>query len=146
MAACVSLRRERRPARSDRFRSRVRPCSVLSVQEVLGRALRQRTLDLVVGESTILQDDESIDIFEQLAPIKAHLFVRTGHPLAASGATLRDVLGFPLAQVSRLPPRLLKPFSRLWKGLQCTGRDAPFRRSTAHLFRLRPPRGSAPMR
>lgn len=78
--------------------------------EALGRALRQRTLDLVVGESTVLEDDESIDIFEQLDPIKAHLFVRAGHPLASSGATLRDVLCFPLIQVSRLPPRVLKPF------------------------------------
>lgn len=78
--------------------------------EVLGRALRQRALDLVVGESTILEDDESIDIFETLEPINAHLFVRAGHPLAATKAALRDVLDFPLVQVSRLPPRVLKPY------------------------------------
>ena len=81
--------------------------------EVLGRALRQRELDLVVGESTILEDDESIDIFESLAPIKAYLFVRAGHPLTASLASpvsLRHALSYPLIQVSRLPPRALKPF------------------------------------
>ena len=78
--------------------------------EVLGRALRQRALDLVVGESTILQGDESIDIFETLEPIKAYLFARAGHPLTAANAALRDVLDFPLVQVSRLPPRALKPF------------------------------------
>jgi len=78
--------------------------------EVLGRALRQRALDFVVGESTILEGDESIDIFERLEPIKAHLFARAGHPLAAANALLRDVLRFPLIQVSRLPPRVLKPF------------------------------------
>lgn len=84
--------------------------------EVLGRALRQRELDLVVGESTILEDDESIDIFESLAPIKAYLFVRAGHPLTTSTASLaspvslRHALSYPLIQISRLPPRALKPF------------------------------------
>ena len=78
--------------------------------EVLGRALRQRALDLVVGESTILEGDESIDIFENLEPIKGYFFARAGHPLASAKATLRDVLDFPLVQISRLPPRLLKHF------------------------------------
>jgi len=77
--------------------------------EVLGRALRQRALDLVVGESTILEGDESIDVFESLEPIKAYLFVRAGHPLVSSTVSLRDVLDYPLVQVSRLPPRVLKP-------------------------------------
>jgi DNA-binding transcriptional LysR family regulator len=78
--------------------------------EVLGRGLRQRSLDLVVGESTILESDESIDVFEPLEPIKAYLFVRAGHPLvAAMSVSLRDVLGYPLVQVSRLAPRVLKP-------------------------------------
>jgi DNA-binding transcriptional LysR family regulator len=78
--------------------------------EILGRALRQRALDLVVGESTILEGDESIDVFESLEPIKAYLFVRAGHPLTAEDVSLRDVLEYPLVQVSRLPPRVLKPF------------------------------------
>jgi DNA-binding transcriptional LysR family regulator len=77
--------------------------------EVLGRGLRQRTLDLVVGESTILEDDESIDIFEQCEPAKGYLFVRAGHPLTVPGASLRHALDYPLIQVSRLPPRVLKP-------------------------------------
>ena len=78
--------------------------------EVLGRALRQRALDLVIGESTILESDESIEVFESLEPIKAYLFVRAGHPLAAANPSLRDVLDYPLVQISRLPPRALKPF------------------------------------
>ena len=77
--------------------------------EVMGRALRQRALDLVVGESTIIESDESIDVFEPLEPIKAYLFVRSGHPLASANVSLRDVLDYPLVQVSRLPPRVLKP-------------------------------------
>ena len=43
-------------------------------------------------------------------PVKAYLFVRPGHPLVATkGVSLRDVLDYPLVQVSRLPPRVLKP-------------------------------------
>jgi len=52
----------------------VRVCIQVDSLEVLGRALRQRALDIVVGESTILEGDESIDIFERLVPIKAYLF------------------------------------------------------------------------
>lgn len=79
--------------------------------EVLGRSLRARTLDLVVGETTILAEDESIEVLERLAPpIPAHLFVRAGHPLSSRGAlTMRDVLDHPFVQISRLPPRVLKP-------------------------------------
>jgi DNA-binding transcriptional LysR family regulator len=77
--------------------------------EVLGRALRQRTLDFVVGEGTILEDDESLEIVEQLEPIKGYVVVRAGHPLTKGTATLRRVLDYPLVQVSRLPPRVLKP-------------------------------------
>ncbi len=77
--------------------------------EVLGRALRQRTLDVVVGESSILEGDESIEIAQQLQPIRLYLFGRTKHPLVGATATLRDLLRFPLIQVSRLPPRALKP-------------------------------------
>lgn len=79
--------------------------------EVLSRALRQRTLDLVVGERSIMDGDESIDVFDPLAHIKAYLFVRNGHPLTATeDVALRDILKYPLVQVSRLPPRVLKPF------------------------------------
>ena len=93
--------------------------------EVLGRALRQRTLDLVVGESTILEGDESIDVFEPLEPIKAYLFVRAGHPLAAANVSLRDVLDYPLVQVSRLPPRVLKPFLDALGASSTTGLSVP---------------------
>jgi DNA-binding transcriptional LysR family regulator len=77
--------------------------------EVLGRALRQRTLDFVVGEGSILEGDESIDIVEQLEPVKGYVIVRAGHPLTRGTPTLRRVLDFPLVQISRLPPRVLKP-------------------------------------
>jgi DNA-binding transcriptional LysR family regulator len=93
--------------------------------EVLGRALRQRTLDLVVGESTILEGDESIDIFEALEPIKGYLYARAGHPLASAKATLHDFLDFPLVQISRLPPRVLKPFLEALGASSTTGLSRP---------------------
>lgn len=95
--------------------------------EVLGRALRQRSLDLVVGESTILEGDESIDVFEPLEPVKAYPFVRAGHPLvAAKGVSLRDVLDYPLVQVSRLPPRVLKPLLEAVGTSSTTDLSLPF--------------------
>ncbi len=93
--------------------------------EGLGRALRQRALDLVVGESTILESDESIDVFELLEPIKGYLFVRAGHPLASSTVSLRDVLDYPLVQVSRLPPRVLKPLIEALGATSTTGLPRP---------------------
>jgi len=78
--------------------------------EVLGHALRQRTLDLVVGERSILEGDESIEVFESLAPLKAYLFVRAGHPLAARKVELGELFRYPMVQISRLPPRALKAF------------------------------------
>ena len=77
--------------------------------EVLGRALKQRALDVVIGEGTVLDDDESVEVFERLAPIPACLFARAGHPMTTRPVGLRDLLAYPLIQVSRLPPRVLKP-------------------------------------
>lgn len=93
--------------------------------EVLGRALRQRALDFVVGESTILDGDESIEAFEPLEPIKAYLFVRAGHPLCTANPSLRDVLEYPLIQVSRLPPRVLKPFLEALGAPSAAGHSRP---------------------
>ncbi len=59
--------------------------------EVLGRALRQRALDLIVGESTILEDDESIDIRAGRAS------TRRGKGVAARCPRLPAGPGFPLA-------------------------------------------------
>ena len=94
--------------------------------EVLGRGLRQRALDLVVGESTVLDDDEAIDIFERCEPIQGYLFVRAGHPLTAASASLRDALDYPLIQVSRLPPRVLKPILESIGASATAGAARPF--------------------
>ena len=78
--------------------------------EVLGQGLRKRALDVVIGERSILEADEALEVFDSLPPLKAYLFARAGHPLANRKAELREVLRYPLVQISRLPPRALRPF------------------------------------
>jgi DNA-binding transcriptional LysR family regulator len=78
--------------------------------EELGQALRQRALDLVVGERSILEGDESLEVIESLPPLKAYLFARAEHPMASRRVELGELLRYPLVQISRLPPRALKPF------------------------------------
>jgi DNA-binding transcriptional LysR family regulator len=92
--------------------------------EVLGRGLRQRALDFIVGESSILESDESIDVFEPLEPVESYLFVRSGHPLASTNVSLRDVLDYPLIQVARPTPRVFKP---ILNALSASSKDAQSR-------------------
>ena len=76
----------------------------------MSRLLRSRTLDLVVGESSVLADDEAVEEIAALEPVHGHAIVRGGHPLTRrTRPTLADLLEFPYAQVVMLPPRALKP-------------------------------------
>jgi len=75
--------------------------------EALGRALRLGTLDLVVGEMSVLDGDNLLESIEALSPLKGYVFVRSGHPLVGSNPSLSDVLRYPLVQVGRFPPRAL---------------------------------------
>jgi DNA-binding transcriptional LysR family regulator len=78
--------------------------------EALGQGLRKRTLDVVVGERSILESDDALEVTESLPPLNAYLFARAGHPLARRKNDLGALLRYPLVQISRLPPRALKPF------------------------------------
>lgn len=74
------------------------------------RLLRSRTLDLAVGERSVLADDEAVEEIAALEPVPGHAIVRSGHPLTRRASpTLADLLAFPYAQVVMLPPRALKP-------------------------------------
>jgi DNA-binding transcriptional LysR family regulator len=78
--------------------------------ETLGRVLRGRTADLIVGEATTLEDDDAIEIIARLPSIRAYIVARAGHPLASQPVvSIHDALRFPFVQVARLPPRVLKP-------------------------------------
>jgi DNA-binding transcriptional LysR family regulator len=86
--------------------------------ETLGRSLRARSADIVVGEASVLEVDEAIEVVARLTPVRAYVMARSGHPLAASAnVSMADVLDYPFVQIARLPLRVLKPI--------LTGRRAP---------------------
>ena len=91
-----------------------RPAVRLRIQvdalESLGRLLRARAADLIVGEATVVEDDVAIEIVAKLPDIRAFIVARTGHPLTTlATVTMSDVLDYPFVQIARLPPRVLKP-------------------------------------
>jgi DNA-binding transcriptional LysR family regulator len=76
----------------------------------MARSLRARTIDLAVGEASVLADDDAIEVIATLAPLIGYVVVRAGHPLTRQPhPTLNDVLAYPFAQVVMLPARVLKP-------------------------------------
>ena len=76
----------------------------------MARSLRARTIDLAVGESSVLADDDAIEVMATLAPLTGYVVVRAGHPLTRQPhPAMSDVLAYPFAQVVMLPARLLKP-------------------------------------
>jgi len=76
----------------------------------MARLLRSRSIDVAVCESSVMADDEAIEMIDTLDPIPGHVIVRAGHPLARiEGANIADILGYPFAQVVMLPARVLKP-------------------------------------
>ena len=76
----------------------------------MGRSLRARTIDLAVGEASVLADDDTLDVIAALEPLPGYVVVRAGHPLTQHPhPSLSDVLAYPFAQVVMLPARVLKP-------------------------------------
>jgi DNA-binding transcriptional LysR family regulator len=76
----------------------------------MARSLRSRTIDLAVGESSVLAEDDSIELIATLEPMAGYVVVRAGHPLARRpSAELKEVLAYPFAQVVMLPTRVLRP-------------------------------------
>jgi DNA-binding transcriptional LysR family regulator len=95
----------------------VRVCIRLDALETHARALRARAIDLAVGEASVLEREDAIEVIAKLAPVRGFVVVRAGHPLAAAGrVTLADVAVHPFVQIVRLPPRVLKPLLRAWRG------------------------------
>ena len=76
----------------------------------MARLLRARSIDVAVCESSVMADDEAIEIIDTLDPVAGHVIVRAGHPLAGmNGAAISEILAYPYAQVVMLPSRVLKP-------------------------------------
>lgn len=74
------------------------------------RRLRSRELDLFVGETSTLEREGDL-VIEALKPHPLFLVARAGHPLAGRGElAVSEMFDYPLAAMSRLPPRVLEPF------------------------------------
>ena len=75
----------------------------------VARALRARTVDIAVADSSALDEDD-LEVLVKLPPIDAYVIVRAGHPLGGkSPFQMSAMLDYPYAQVAMLPPRMLKP-------------------------------------
>lgn len=83
----------------------------MDAPDVLGRALRARTIDIAVAEGSVLEQDAGLEVVDRLAPTIPGCFVaRTAHPLRSKAAvTMTDLFAYPFAQVISFPPRILKP-------------------------------------
>lgn len=76
--------------------------------ELLSR-LRGHELDLFVAETSTLEHEADLQV-EPLARHPLYLLARAGHPLAGRAQVgLGEILGWPLATMARVPPRLLEP-------------------------------------
>lgn len=82
----------------------------IDAPDALGRALRARTVDLVVAEASMLEDDDALEVVARLPEMRGYVLVRARHPLLSRAAvTLADVLDYPFVQIARMPPRGLTP-------------------------------------
>lgn len=102
----------------------VRLRTLLNDPVAVVRHLRARTVDLGVAESSVLEDDDAVEIIAGLAPLPAYVVVRAGHPLAdLPGLRMADLMRYPFAPVTMLTPRALKPMLAARRAP--SGPDAP---------------------
>ena len=74
------------------------------------RRLRGREIELFVAETSMIEHESDISI-EAIGPHPMFLVGRAGHPLAGRDALdLSDLFEYPLAAITRIPPRILEPF------------------------------------
>jgi DNA-binding transcriptional LysR family regulator len=106
--------------------------------------LRSRELDFFVGETSTLHREPDLEVVPSGSQHAMHFFARAGHPLADKRTIdVTDVLDWPFAVPSRIPPRLLDPLlaahraaarrgqrTRSFPSIQCNGL-APVKRILA---------------
>ena len=73
--------------------------------------LRSRTLDFFVAEVSLLAQEPDLEVVPMPVQHPLYFFARAGHPLAQSKTSVRvaDVMKWPFATPSRIPPRVLDP-------------------------------------
>ena len=73
------------------------------------RRLRAREIEYFVAEFSTFEGEGDLEI-EPLQPHSTFILARCDHPLAGRGALgLADCLAYPIASLSRIPPRALAP-------------------------------------
>jgi DNA-binding transcriptional LysR family regulator len=73
------------------------------------RRLRGREIELFVAETSTIEHESDLSI-EAVSPHPLFLVARAGHPLAGRDALdLSDLFEYPLAAMTRIPPRVLEP-------------------------------------
>ena len=88
----------------------------------LTRLLRARELDFYIAETSTLQREPDLVVEPMPVAHPVYLFARAGHPLASGQLrSVSDVLQWPFASPSRVPPRLLDPLlgeqrAAFWQG------------------------------
>lgn len=74
------------------------------------RRLRGREIELFVAETSTIEQESDISI-EAMGPHPLFLVGRAGHPLAGRGELgMSELFDYPLAALTRIPPRILEPF------------------------------------
>jgi DNA-binding transcriptional LysR family regulator len=78
----------------------------------LAQLLRSRTLDFFVAETSLLTSEQDLDVKPMAVTHPLYFVARAGHPLVLGGGPVRaiDVVAWPFATPSRIPPRVLDPF------------------------------------
>lgn len=82
---------------------------VMREWDALLKQLRNREIELFVAESSTLQGEADLEI----VPLAAHpvyFAARADHPLAIrANPAIGEILAYPVACISRIPPRILEP-------------------------------------
>jgi DNA-binding transcriptional LysR family regulator len=96
------------------------------VWDELLRSLRSRELDFFVAETSTLTREPDLDIVPMPSQHSVHFVARRGHPLAGRGnVTASDILQWPFATPSRIPPRILDPILAAHRAATRKGMPAP---------------------
>jgi DNA-binding transcriptional LysR family regulator len=83
---------------------------ILRDWDELLRRLRGREIELFVAETSTIEHENDISI-EAIGPHPLFFVGRAGHPLAGrDDLDVSDLFEYPLAAMSRIPPRALEPF------------------------------------
>jgi len=83
---------------------------ILRDWDELLRRLRGREIELFVAETSTIEQENDLSI-ETIDPHPLFFVGRAGHPLAGrDDLDVSDLFEYPLAAMSRMPPRVLEPF------------------------------------